>query len=136
MSTSLCWAGDNLPVAVDESELMRQQARVERRKEEELQLMKLELDRLKLELETRKIQQEVQATGGGTGMALKAGQPLPVHLKGVICTNQVKKAFLDINGRTVLVSQGDRINGYVLKEVGTGEVILIDDKGQEQRVSL
>ncbi len=122
----------------NEIERLREQARVERIKEEENRLLSLELDRVKLEAEKKKV---LADAGGvlqqqGVPTATSGGVVMPeITLKNIFISASRKEAVLDVNGVRVRLLQGEKIGSLTLKEVNAIGVVLVYD-GKESVLGL
>lgn len=118
----------------DELTRARQQAFNERRKEEQIQMLRLDLEKLKLEVETRKALAEMGLTNAST---LNIEIPREsIQLKNVTISEGAAKATLDVGTKRVTVINGDNAGSYRVKAIGVSDVILADEQGNIKKLVL
>lgn len=138
----LAQASQEISASAEDGGLARMRAQVElqRRKEEELQLLQIDVERLKLEVEKKKAMAELgQLAGAGQGAGDLAGAALVVVLKYVFISagdTTQKEAVFDVGGIRRCAREGEDVGGRVLKEISAQGVILKARDGQEERLAL
>ncbi len=119
----------------DELIMARRQAHQERRKEEQIQMMRLELERLKLELDTRKTMAEM----GGVADVPSSGvlPKIPImDVKNIVTTTDGAHAVIEVGGIRRSIKEGDAVGAFRVTRVDPSGVILSDENSVESRVSL
>lgn len=118
----------------DELNRIRRQAREERRKEEQIQMLRLELESLKLEVETRKTMAEM----GQAGETFSSGAVprVSVELKNIVIGPEGARAVVEVSGSRKSVKAGDPAGPYTVSRIDPAEVVLVDAKGVESRAGL
>lgn len=113
---------------------LRARIKVERGREQELQLLQLEVDRLKLEVEKKKAMAElgnIPGAGADAGSsAASSAQPV-LALRGVFLSGGRKEAVVDVDGAQRRVQEGAEVGGRVVKGISAEGVALRAKDGSE-----
>ncbi|MBF0386648.1 MAG: hypothetical protein HQL20_02195 [Candidatus Omnitrophica bacterium] len=132
--TILCASITRAEDGTDELVRLRRQAQDERRKEEQIQMMRLELEKLKLEVETRKTMVEMGMAGAVSSPSGVAN--ITVEVKNIVVSPEGASAVLEVGGSRQMVKAGDAAGPYTVKSITANEVVLVDAKGGELRSTL
>lgn len=115
-----------------EMDRLREQARTERVKEEEIRLLVLDLERVKLEAEKKKVMVEAGVSGVFQGKehdVSRGARPVSpeIVVKNIFIAGIRKEAVLDINGVRTRLIEGEKSGALTLKKVCVDEVVFVYD---------
>lgn len=125
------WAGD----AIETLPSLREQARDERMKERDIQILRLELEKLKVEMEKRKLMNDMGMPGKSSQKTDEPGID-QVTVISILIDSMVKKAVVDLNGFRRTICVGDWLGSMRVKDITADKVVFIDDKGMESVFAL
>ncbi len=130
--TGRVWAGDGAGKGVeDEAAEIRRQASLERHKEEELQMMRLDLERLKIESETRKVRAEAGSPANDAAPSGGGSRPVRITLKSLVIIPGGARACVEADGRELTVTPGSVIGDRQVKNISSTGITWVESNGKE-----